>query len=79
MDWTGKESVGDVFILCSRQDKAKVAMYFTAKVRVHGARVCLDFVSQFVDCLIRGFVTDRSEVSLLEVSVTVVDRGCHGQ
>ena len=65
--------------MCSRKDKAEVAMCSTAEIRVHGARVRLDFVLQFVDCLIRGFSTDRSEVSSLEVSVTVVDRGCHGR
>ena len=32
-----------------------------ADIGVHGTRVRLDFVPQFVDCLIRGFVTDRSE------------------
>ena len=54
-------------------------MCSTAEIGVHGKRVCLDLVPQFVDCLIRGFATDRSEVSSLEVSVTVVDRGCHGR
>ena len=54
-------------------------MCSTAKMRVHGARIRLDLVPQFVDCLIRGFATDRTEVSLLEVSVTVVDRGCNGR
>ena len=68
-----------VCILCSHQDKAEVAVCCTAEVRVHGVRVHLDFIPRFVDCLIRGFATDRSEVSSLEVSVTVVDRGYHGQ
>ena len=79
MGWTGEDGGGDVCILGSSQDKAEVAVYSTAEVRVHGARVCLDFVPQFVDCLIRGFATDRSEVSPLEVSVTVVDRVCNGR
>ena len=52
-------------------------MCSTAEVRVHGARVRLDFITQFVDRLICGFATDRSEVSLLKVSVTVVDYGWH--
>ena len=77
MGWTGEDSGRDVCILFILQNKAKVAVFSTAKVRVHGARVCLDFVPQFVDCVIRGFATDRSEVSSLEVSVTVVDRRCH--
>ena len=67
MGWTGEDGGGDVFILCSHQDKAKVEVCSTAEVRVHGARVRLDFVPQFVDCLIRGFVIDRSEVSSREV------------
>ena len=54
-------------------------MCSTAKIGVHGTRVRLDFVSQFVDYLTRGFAKDRSEVISLEVSVTVVDRGCHGR
>ena len=54
-------------------------MCFTAEIGVHGTRVRLDFVPQFVDCLIGGFAMDRSEVSSLKVSVTVVDRGCHGR
>ena len=69
----------DGCILCSRQDKAEVAMCSTAEIRVYGARVRLDFVPQFVDCVICGFATDRSEVSSLEVGVTVVDCGCHGR
>ena len=79
MGWKGEDGGRDVCILCSRQDKADLAVCSTAEVRVHGARVCLDFVPHFVDCLIRGFATDRSEVSSLEVSFTVFDRGCHGQ
>ena len=79
MVWTGKDGVVDVCILCSRQDKDEVAVCSTAKVRVHGARVRLGFFPQFVDCLIRGFATDRSEVNLLKVSVTVVDRGFQGR
>ena len=79
MGWTGKYGVGDVCILCIRQDKDEVAVCSTAKVKVHGARVCLDFVPQFVDRIIHGFATDRSEVSSLEVSVTLVERGCHGR
>ena len=79
MGWTGEEGGGDVCILSSRQDKAEVAVCSTVEVRVHRARVRLDFVPQFVDCLIRGFATDRSEVSSLEVSVMVVDRGFHGR
>ena len=79
MGWTGENGGLDVCILCSCQDKADVAVCSTAKVRVHGARVCLDLVPQFVDCLIRGFATDRSEVRSLEVSVTVVDLVCHGR
>ena len=79
MVWTGKDGVGDFYILCSRQDKAEVAWCSTAEVQVHGARVCLDFVTHFVDRLIRGFATDRSEFISIEVNVTVVDRGCHGQ
>ena len=49
------------------------------EVQVQGAGVRLDFVPQFVDRLKRGFVTNRTEVRSLEVSVTVVDHGCHGQ
>ena len=75
----GKDVVGNVCILCSHQDKAKVAVCSTAEVRVHVARVRLDSIPQFVECLICGFTTDRSEVSSLEVSVTVVDCGCHGR
>ena len=55
-----------------------MAVCSTAEVQLHGARVHLDFFPQFVDCLIREFAVDRSEVSSLEVSVTVVDRVCHG-
>ena len=54
-------------------------MCSTAEVQVNGARVCLDFVPQFVDCLKCGFATDMSQVRSLEVSVTVIDRGCHGR
>ena len=54
-------------------------MCSTAEIGLHGTRVRLDFVPQFVDCLIRAFATDRSEVGSLEVSVTVVNRGCHGR
>ena len=54
-------------------------MCSTAEVRLHGARVRLDLVPQFVDRLKRGFATDRSEVRSLEVSVTVVDCGCHSR
>ena len=79
MGWTGEDGGGYFCIFCSHQDKAEVAVYSTVEVLVHGARVCLDFVPQFVDFLIRGFATDRSEVSSFEVSVTVVDRGCHGR
>ena len=79
MYWTGEGGGRDVCILCSRQDKAEVAVCSTAKVRVHGARVRLEFVPQFVKCLIRGFTTDWREVISLEVSVTVVDHGCHGR
>ena len=79
MGWTGEDGGGDVCILCNRQDKAEVAVCSTAEVRVHGARVRLGFFPQFVDFLIRGFATDRSEVNLLKVSVTVVDHGCHGR
>ena len=79
MGWTGKDGGGDVCILCSRQDKVEVAVCSAAEVGVNGARVRLDFVPQFVECFIPGFATDRSEVSSLEVSVTVVDRGCHGR
>ena len=77
MGWTGEDGGGDVCILCSHQDKAEVAMCSTAKMRVHKVRVRLDFVPQFVDCLIHGFSMDRSEVSFLKVCVTVVDRGWH--
>ena len=56
-----------------------MAVCSTAEMRVHRARVRPDFVPQFVDCLIRVFATDRSEVSSFEVSVTVVDHGCHGR
>ena len=76
---TGESGGCDGCILCSRQDKAKVDMCYTAEIGVHGARVRLDFVPQFVDCVIRGFATDRSEVRSLKVGVTVVDRGCHGR
>ena len=79
MGWTGEDVGRDVCILCSLQDKAEVAVCSTAEVRVHGTRVHLDLVPKFVDCLIRGFATNRSEVSSLEVSVTVVNRGCHGR
>ena len=79
MGWTGEDGGIDVCILCSRQYKAEVAVCSAADVRVHRSRVRLDLVPQFVDCLIRGFSTDRSEVSLLEVSVTIVERECHGR
>ena len=65
--------------LTQDRKKAEVAVCSTAEVQVHGARVCLDFVPQFVDCFIRGFATDRSEVRSLEVSGMVVDFGCHGR
>ena len=78
MAWTYKDGVGNVYILCCRQDKAEVAVCSNTKVRVHGERVCLDFIPHFVNRLICGFTMDRSEVSSLKGSVMVVDRGCHG-
>ena len=79
MGWTGEDGGRYFCILCSRQDKAEVSVCSTTEVRVHRVRVCLDFVPKFVDYLIRGFATDRSEVSSLKVIVTVVDRDFHGQ
>ena len=36
-------------------------------------------MAAYLAVVIRGFATDSSEVSLLEVGVTVVDCGCHGR
>ena len=46
-------------------------------VVIHGARICLYFVMEFVDGIEGGFSTKRSEIRSLELSCSIVDHGGH--